>query len=267
MDERILGLLGLFRTGAMYAGVAHKRLTSLLIASCVFIVIGFLLNIIGLEKINYVFALLYILIFAKFWLTPAKLTTVTALGAIVGSLENDEAVSETAIVFLRHYIAILGHILFYGAYIFLYLATTSFSEHPMIFFQILSTTIVMELAAINWGYGKRLYKKFITTTIPSMVIVCAIGLVPDSVFQNYIGFNPKAIFRETETAKGLGKIIEIERKRMEDANVARLVKIGEQVEAGKTLSLNDEAFLQRMKRERDERTLPALLRKLFSEGK
>lgn len=262
MDMQIFDL---FKEGMSKARIAHKRFTLLVIISCVFIIIGFLFNILGFKNINYFFALLYILVFAKFWLTPTMLAVVTIFGAVIGNLGKDEIESESAIIFLKYYIAILGHILFYGAYIFLYLATKSFSENPMIFFQILAATMVMEFASISWGYGERLYKKFIKYTIPSMIIICAIGLVPDSIYQRFIGFNPNTIFQETETEKAFRRIDEIERKRVEDANVARIKKISSQIKTGEKLSPDDEDFLRQMEKERDENTLPALLKKLFSE--
>lgn len=254
MLNLILALLGLSEIALNSARRIHARLSGIIFILIAVILIGFGLNLVGLKGINLIFSLVFTAATIIFWTRPDNLVIIAGTGAGLGAVLNN--IPRGIIYSMRKYFSFLGHILLWGSIITLFLGTLSFRENPMAFVGIIAALLVIKLAAYMWNFGFTMYKHIIYYYAVIMFLAFTVSLVPGHTWIKITGLDIKGMLGASETEVALSEFEKFQSQVIDKENVGKVKEIMERWKKGIKPSKSDLEFIEQVKKEREEATIP-----------
>ncbi|MFH1233294.1 MAG: hypothetical protein V1649_01425 [Patescibacteria group bacterium] len=268
MNRLLILLLGLFGTtekgentiktiknNSKYAKKWYNVFIGIVLACIGVVFLGFLCNIAGVKGINILFSIAFAAIVLVLHFKPITIAIVAVAGAVEEALRNNSALSEGAEKFLKIYMSLLHNVLLWGSIIFFFLGHVSFKENPWALVVIITTIFLLQLIFIVWKIGGNFYKKIVYGSAMFILITSILSLIPRETWIKITGCDLKGAVSVSKAEKSLAQIERVEKEKADEAISDQLKAIGEKIKHGETLTVDEKAFLEEQKSQRNEKKL------------
>lgn len=227
------------------------------------IVVSIIFNILGWLMVNQILGILMVLAGIVFLSRPKLIFGFASFGFAKGALSEGTPAGETE-KFLKEYWDMAGYVLLAISLAFLFLGTMPVSENPKAVPIILLSLMALGFMLWKWETKFSFGKKFAHFYAFTALVLALLSLIPGSAWIKFTGHDPRVLFVASDRDKAVNDIENTVERMAEKEDVKRLRDIEDALKKGLGVSDKDKPFLEKMRKDRDARSLPALSGKLVS---
>jgi hypothetical protein len=227
---------------------------------------GWIFKLIGLNFMNLILSILLGASGIVLFLNPAFLEAITGLGALSGALKVPETIAQEVPEALKKYARFAAAACFWFSAVFLTLWQFSIDENPWGLWPVVAAGMVIVFYTI-WKKKKPWVVAWAMYALAILIVIYnLLACIPSRTWVRITGHDVKGFFSGTAAETGVDTFEAAQRAQDEKAKEIFMAEMTRRAKRGirlEDMPKDDQVLYQKIKQERDDRSLPNALSKMF----